>query len=102
MTDAREAGMAQAMMQSMVNDVYGTNQLAEPAPVGGDDMMPLPEAARACGVNTNTARGWVRRGLLASIDTKPVSGGYTHIVSYADMKRVRDMKKNIGGRPRKP
>ena len=66
-----------------------------------EDLMPLPQAARECGVNVVSARRWVQTDILTSYERKPAPGGFTHIVSVAEMRAVRDKDKNKGGRPPK-
>ena len=93
--------MDQASMQSMVADIYTTDHTVKPAAADAGDLMVLPEAARKCKVNPRTAKGWLRRGLLISYGDTPVRGGRSAIVSVSQVKAIRDMEKNKGGRPPK-
>ena len=66
-----------------------------------DDLMPLPDAARACGVNPRTVKNWLRSEKIRSHGDIPTRGGRSAIVSKRAVEVVRDYGDHVGGRPRK-
>ena len=97
---ALAAGMKPEDIRRMI-DTAIKDAPPPPAVELGEEVLPLAQAAERLEINHQTARGWVKRGLLVPVSKTTVRGGETYCVRLADMQAVRDAPKSVGGRPRK-
>ena len=113
MAEARDAGMDRAGMESMVTDTYNAHQVNGAEPTGDgkriydtlpDGLIDLPSACRKYGVNSQTANGWMRKGMIPLMGKlrAPARGGGYNITSERSFKECMSSPKKLGGRPRKP